>query len=232
MISVLHGDDTESSYARLSALLDVQKDTVKVRLGAKATQDEILQALQTEDLFKTPKLIIVENFLSPFKKLPDKFFEKIPKESNLVFWESKSLSDAKVSKLQKIAKIEHFKKPTELFVFLDNIFPGSKTALPILPRLVKEEGLIWQIQNRLLLLSLVKLQITPQVVNQITKRPLAPWQWQKLEIQSTKFDKKTLLLSFNASLKIDNLIKSGKTNLPVQTLITVFLTKYLKPSIL
>lgn len=228
MITVLHGDDVESSYAKLSALVDSQKDTIKVSFGAKATPDQITQALQTQDLLNSPKLIVVENFLSPQKKLPEKFFAQIPKESTIIFWENKALTPAKITKLQKIATIQHFKKPTELFTFLDSLIPGSKTAFSLLSKLQGEDGLIWQIQNRFLLLSLVKLNIPVQTATQITKRQIAPWQWQRLESQSAKFSKNALLATFSASLKIDHLIKSGRTSLPAQTLIIVLLTKYLR----
>lgn len=227
MITVIHGDDIESSYARLSALLDDQKDSTKIRLGAKTTSDQISQEIHTQDLLGTSKLIIVENFLSPLKKLPEKLFSQTPKDSAVIFWENKSLSPAKIAKLQKIAHVEYFKKPTELFRFLDNLIPHSSVAFSLLPKLQAEEGLIWQIQNRLFLLSLVKLNISHQDAAAISKKQIAPWQWQKLESQSAKFKKTSLLATFNASLKIDSLIKSGKTNLPAQTLITVLLTKYL-----
>ncbi len=228
MITVLHGDDIESSYAKLSNLLDSQKESTKIRLGAKISPEQIIQAFLTQDLLDTAKVIVVENFLSPLKKLPDNLFAQVPKDSEVIFWENKALTPAKVAKLQKIAKVELFKKPTELFAFLDSLTPGSKLAFSLLPKLQAQEGLIWQIQNRFFLLLLSKLEIPMQSASQITKRQIAPWQWQKLQSQSSRFEKARLLATFSASLKIDSLIKSGKTSLPAKTLIMVLLTKYLR----
>ncbi|HSX19446.1 MAG TPA: hypothetical protein VLE91_04955 [Candidatus Saccharimonadales bacterium] len=225
MIYILHGEDTTSAYDCLTQIQNKYKDHLFVRLESKPGEDEISQVVFTEDLLDQAKLIVAEGFLSPLKKLP-KFIEKVPQDQILIFWEKTTLSPAKIKSLSKYAQIEFFKKSSEIFSFLDGLIPGSKNAFALLTTL-EEDGLIWQIQNRFLLLLLCKLNISLDQIVKVTKRNLAPWQLDKLQIQSRRFDQKQLMSVYQGSLKIDYLIKSGKTNLDPKTLISVLLQKYL-----
>ena len=106
MIIVLHGKDSDASYARLAKLLESYNDYPKIRLDAKAQDAQIIQEVFTSSLFESKKLIVVENFLAPLKKLP-KYLEKIPTEVILIFWEGTDLTPAKIKGLQKLARVEY-----------------------------------------------------------------------------------------------------------------------------
>lgn len=227
MMFVLHGEDTASSYKRLSQIQENYKSFLKVKLGKNSMQEEITQAIFSTDLISSQKVVIVENYLAPLKKLP-KFLEKVPKEIVLIFWEKSDLSPAKVKNLEKIAKVEYFKKSPQIFAFLDSLVPESKTAFSYLPKLKEPQNLVWQLQNRFLLLVLSRLKVEQESAQEITKRRILPWQWDKIKYQASKFDLDTLLKAYNSSLKIDFLTKSGKTNLPVESLVFTFLLKYLR----
>jgi len=225
MIIVLHGDDTASSYERLSQILDKFKDHLKVRL-IKASPEEIQEAVLSTDLISAEKVVIVENFLSPFKKLPQ-FIEKLPQNIVLIFWEKTNLSPTKVQKLQKFAKVEFFKEKSPIFDLLDSISPNSQIPLSILPKLTRDDNLLWQLENRFLLMILSKLDTDIESVTKITKRYIFDWQWVKIKSQSSKFSLKTLLSLYNGSLKIEFMIKSGKTQLSENILLSVLFLKYL-----
>src|SRR3972149_3778293 len=151
MIIVLHGKDSDASYARLAKLLESYNDYPKIRLDAKAQDAQIIQEVFTSSLFESKKLIVVENFLAPLKKLP---------------------------------RVEYFKQSTEIFPFLDSLYPGSKSVLPYLASVGNADGMLWQIQNRFLLLIVSKLGMGLDSAQTITKRTILDWQWGKIKNQT------------------------------------------------
>ena len=227
MIVVLHGDDIAASYARLSQIIEKYKNHLKVNL-TKPGETQILEAAFATDLISQDKLIIVESFLAPQKKLNVKFFQKIPQDKNIIFWEKTPLTPAKINHLQKQGKVEFFKQKSDLFPFIDTIGQNLKMSLSYLCKLDDENNLVWQIENRLLLMLLSKLNMSLNSVVEITKRKVFDWQWERVKSQTAKFDIKSLQGAYSASLKLDYLIKSGKTDLGAKTLISAFLIKYLK----
>lgn len=226
MIVVLHGDDTASSYERLSQILEKYADFQKINLPLKATLNQLTEVQFSQNLFSEQKLIIAEDFLTNLTKIPAKYFFEIPKESNLIFWEKKALSPSKVQKLAKIAKIEIFKQKTELFTFLDSLAPTVNTSRTI-QELEGTPNLLWHLENRILLLICSKLGMNYQKAQMLTHRNIFDWQWNRIKNQSTKFSLESLIAFYKGALKIDFMIKSGKTDLPQNTLISVLLLKYL-----
>lgn len=228
MIVVLHGDDEASSYQRLSQIEEEYKDCLKIRLSKNQTVEKLAEAVLTQDLTGTQKIIIAEDFLQPLKKLPHEFLKNIAKGTVVIFWEKTTLSAAKVTGLKKLAKLELFKQKTPLFTFLDSLAPKSKVTFSYLAGLKDTQALSWHLQNRILLLILSKLNITQEDAANITKRNIFDWQWEKIKYQASKFTLVTLISAYNASLRIDFLTKTGKSDLPQNTLISMLLLKYLQ----
>lgn len=228
MIVVLHGENLDSSYKRLSEILDENKDHEKVRLDAKSPQEDFAQQIHTKSLLETPKLIIIEGFLAAQRKPKYEIFENIPKEVKIVFFEKTSLTPAKVTKLTKFAKLEHFKLESKIFYFLDSIRPKNQRLIKDLFSLGDDQsGLLWQIENRLLLMILAKLNTSMDSASKITKRHIFDWQWRKIRDQASNFETDTLISLFKSSIKIDFLIKSGQTNQNERSLVSIMLLKYL-----
>lgn len=228
MILVLHGDDEASSYQRLSQIQEKYKGWLKIRLAKNTTVEKLTEAVLTQDLTGTQKITIAEDFLSPLKKLPNEFLKNIPKDTVVIFWERTTLSQAKVTGLKKLAQLELFKQKTPLFTFLDSLAPKSKVTFSYLAGLKDTQALTWHLQNRILLLTLSKLNITQEDAANITKRNILDWQWQKIKYQASKFTLVTLTAAYNASLRVDFLTKTGKSDLPQNTLISMLLLKYLQ----
>ena len=232
MIFVLHGEDCASSYERLSQILEnydnQEKDWLKIRLAKNTTLNQLTEAVIAQDLTGSPRIIIAEDFLSQLKNIPQSFLRAVPEDTVVIFWEKTTLSPTKISKLQKIAHLERFTLKTALFTFLDNIYPDSSPPLGLLASLKDTPGLAWHLQNRILLLLLSKLNIQRAQAIKITKRNIHDWQWDKIANQASKFDLATLLSTYSSSLKIDFLTKTGKTDVPASTLISMLLLKYLR----
>ena len=147
---------------------------------------------------------------------------------NVIFWEHKQVTSAILSKLKPHARVEIFKRPPQIFWFLDALTPDAKKTILALSKLENLENLniIYQLANRLEMLIFAKV-LTPDSVTKITEKPLADWQWQRFKSQAKLFDLRTLKNLFSGTLKIDSMIKSGETNLSPATLISILLAKYL-----
>lgn len=226
MITILHGTDQESSYKRLSQLIDSYHDHQLSQFDQHSQKDEITMAIFGTNLIDDKRLIVFKNLLARDKQIITSL-EKCPKELPIICWGSNQLSKALVTKLSKIAKVENFKLPPSLFYFLDNLTPGRKQTISDLYKINEDSSILWNVQNRFLLLILAKLKINLTLASKMTKRNLADWQWSKIKSQAEKFNLDLLIAVFNASLKIDFLIKSGRTNLEANTLLSVMLLKYL-----
>ena len=226
MITVLHGTDTISSYNRLSQVLALYKAYRKTYFDKETSEEELNMAFMSRDLFDDKKVIVIKNLLKQNKNLPN-HLETAPDGLEIVLWESDELTPKIISKLSRISKIENFKLPAKIFYFLDSLAPGKSKLISELKKLGDEPSLVWNLQNRLLLLILAKLNIGSTPAGKITRRSLAPWQWSKICSQAEKFTINELKSIYNASLKIDYLIKSGQTSLSPTTLLSVMLIKYL-----
>lgn len=226
MITILHGQDQDSSYNRLGQIISSFKTHKLFQFDSGSQKDELQNAINSQDLFDDKKLIVIKNLLRKDKNVTS-LLESAPKELEIICWEGDQLTPATAAKLAKFAKIEVFKLPSTLFYFLDSIAPGAKKIVANLHKIGEDSSLLWNIQNRFLLLSLAKLKLDAEFASKVAGRNLAPWQWQNIKSQAEKFDAKTLALLYKATLRIDYLTKSGKTNLPTNTMLSVMLLKYL-----
>lgn len=226
MIFVIHGTDTDSSYKRFSQLLSSYSNYTQVQFDQHSQKDDLTNVFLSQDLFSTKKVIVIKNTLKVDKSLIS-LLEKAPQDLEVIIWENDELTGSAATKLSKIAKVENFKLPAIIFHFLDSIAPKQKEIIAQLSKFADESSLIWNIQNRFLLLTLAKLRVDASLAGKITKRNLADWQWSKLRQQAEKFTLPQLRSICYASLKIDYLIKSGQTDLSPSTLLSVMFLKYL-----
>lgn len=225
MIYILHGNNVDAAYKGLEAIIDSHKDWERFYAADSITLN--LQ-LYTDDLMSAKKIIIIENFTS-IKNLKVENYTRIPQDKMLIMWEKKELSAHQVSKLSKFAKVENFKLPSTLFHFLDSIAKNPQTSITFLNKLQIENtsALTWHLANRFYLLCLAKLNLDEKHAAKIIGRNIAEWQWQKLKDQSASFSLTKLKQLLSASLKIETLIKTGKTDLPETTMVSFMLAKHL-----
>lgn len=224
MIYVLHGSDTLASYQRLQFLVNSYKNWRKIYTKS---EEELLENLQTADLISQNKIVIAE-FLPEIKKISQNFLHTSGEDQILVIWVKQEIVSTKLKPFQKIARIENFKLPTALFDFLDSISPNSQNFIKFIKLLDSESvSLNWHISNRLTQLILAKMGYTLDDTAEITGKNIAHWQWQKLQNQSKNFNLSQLRQLLTSTLRIDYLIKSGKTSIPQAPLLTLMFTKIL-----
>lgn len=231
MIYILHGDDVFASYSKLQNILKSYPEFEKIRLSAdKNSQEDYYLSVFAKDLLSEKKVIILENFLTA-KKISFGQMQKIPKDIHVLFWEKSAINTATFKKSPSLA-IEEFKPAPTLFYFLDSISNNPKRSIDFLNKLgsSSQTGLIWHLTARILLLILVKLNVGKDMASRVSGRQIADWQWQRLSIQAKMLSVTTLFKLYDALLKLDFMIKSGTSNLDENTLISLLLLKYLKPS--
>ncbi len=228
MIYILHGEDIFASYNRLQQILKSYPTYQKVRLDEKADSSDNFTQILSPDLLGLQKIIICENFIHS-KKIKIADLKLISAKENAIFWEKAQLTASTISKIGKNFTIELFKPKPQIYYFLDSISDSSQNTLKQLNNLKKHElvSLNWHLANRLHLLILAKLDLRKEASEKIVGKPIQDWQWQKISSQANLFNLSTLTKLFNGILKIDYLIKSGKTNLDETPLISTLLFKYL-----
>lgn len=232
MIQIIHGKNIGASNQRVLSQVNLTPKDQRVKLSSENSIDDLYQAVLTESLIDDKNLIICENFLSTKKIRPnDKIFNLIPQSKTVIFHELDLLSADILKKLPKTVTIELFKPEPKSFWFLDSITPKSKTSLLNLNRLDQKEknyGLLSSLASRVLLLILAKLNLDIQTSSKISGFNLQPWQWSKIQSQSSTFSEDNLKAFFNGILKADLLIKSGSTAQSEEVLASLLLIKYLK----
>lgn len=140
-IIILHGDDTEKSYARLKKFIDVAKE----RSWEVAYIDECSQAF--EEILSSASLFGSERFfiLKDIKKLSKKNLEWLKKSysklsGNLIVYSENSLNVSTIKSFPTDAKVEEFKLPVLLWNFLDSIVPGrTEYCVKTLHKIVEKE---------------------------------------------------------------------------------------------
>ena len=229
MIFVLHGNDIDASYERLSKVLLGYLNFQKIRLTPKESSDAFYMAVFSKDLTGVPKIVICENYLST-KRIDHKILKVIPKEAEVIFWEDRQINSDLINKLPQHTRVELFKPKAKIFWFLDSISNKSKFTLEKFWGLnfASEDKVIWQLANRILLLMLAKKGANLETASKIICKNLNDWQWRKIIVQSKQFTFETLYEIYNAILKLDLMIKNGSTNLHENTLISLLLFKYLE----
>jgi hypothetical protein len=230
MIHILHGDNLDASYQKLIKLQSLYKDHDKVYINS-ANEESLYLNLFSKDMFKSKNMLICENLMSAknIKKLPPQLFKDLAPGTVLVIWEKQEVANATLKKFSDFAQIENFKLPTNLFNFLDSISRDAKKTIFYLKEIEQEKvsAISWHLENRLLLLILSKLNFTQNEASHVSGRNLAPWQWEKIKRQSVSLSIETLKKMFTSTLRIETLIKSGKTQLTESVLLSQMFLKYL-----
>lgn len=226
MIYLLHGSDWESSYKRLTQILAGFKNHKITHLDRTTAQSDLDQKLTETSLFEQKEIIILENLLWADSQLPQTL-KNTPEEKIIIIWEKQEIKPDLAKKLPKKTLIELYNIKTRLFEFLDSLVPGSKAA-KLLVKKLEQESFLWHLQHRILLLLLAKSGLTQEEAAVATQKNILSWQWTKICDQCAYFSISNLLDFYRGALKVDYLIKTGKTNLSPSTLSSVLLLKYLK----
>lgn len=141
-IVVIHGDDSEKSWARLKKIVEVARQRNWEILKFDETQKTLLsELLSSASLFSDKRLIAVENGKTIVKKELEWLETKAKKfEGNLVIYFDDYIPLGIKNFLPKDTKFEEYKLPKIIFKFLDGIYPGNaKNSITLFHKLLSSE---------------------------------------------------------------------------------------------
>jgi len=206
---IFHGENTALSRQRLNELLEKFKGEIIKIEGKKLTLTELQQAVESQNIFGTDKLVIIFGL---FSRKPSKEKEKLlnycQKENppNLIIWEEKKIDGRVLVKFRE-AKIEVFDLPKIIYKFLDSLSPfNKKTSLLLFHRCLKKE-----VPERIfyfLCRRVEELIITADLGKKGIKH-FPNWKQEKLLRQAKAFGLEKLINLYQKLLTIDYQQKTG-----------------------
>ena len=220
MLHLFHGENIELSRKELIALKESFLGCEIINLNGKiASFTDIYQATQSDSLFNTKKLVIIENFFVKLGKKKSaidkniwKLIQQIPDNLDVVFWEEKKIPKIIINELPKKTDIALFEIDRLIFNLMDSIIPNQTSLL-----LHKIENVIKNDSSELVFAMLVRQFRLLIMVKEMNKSipDLSPWQISKLNKQAQYFESEKLLELYNEILNIDVRMKtsSGAFNL-------------------
>lgn len=218
MITILHGDNVFESRKQLDRIKSSFEGEIISLDGKNLSETAFIQSTQSQFLFSTEKLVVVENFLSDVargrnpseaagkisakgdKKKIKLDFSKI--EPEIIFWEDKELGKTILDEFKDVkTKVLLFKTPTTIFKFCDALSPKNCPNLVFLLRecLKTAEP------------EYVFIMIVRQFRLMLNPGGSAPWQQAKIMNQSKSFGQNRLKEIYKKLLEIDYKTKTGQS---------------------
>lgn len=212
MITLLHGDNIESSRNELTSMIMSRKDKEIRRLDGKhLDENSLIQALESNSLFGSMILVVIENLFTQLgrKTKRIKEFTKIiddnTQTAECICWEPKELSKETLSCFTSKVINKVFSIPKTIFIFLDNIKTNNaKALLASLDELftTSPPELVWS-------MMITRMRQLIQIQSGVTPAKLQAWQVFRLTNQTRSFTMEKLLKSYKNMLEMEYALKSG-----------------------
>ncbi|MFC1653454.1 hypothetical protein ACFL1M_01240 [Patescibacteria group bacterium] len=207
---IIHGENIVGSRNLLNSKIDEFKakgikDITRVN-GKKVRVEEIKQSLESQSLFGSDRLTIIEGLIArPKSKQKDEIVKYLStaKKDEILLWESKKLSKTQLKPF-KNSTDQEFKTSSVIFKFLDTLGEDKKRVISFYQECINidsPESIFFMIARQVRLLL--------QVENSSAKIP--PWQKNKLKHQLKKIGQNKVVKIHQNLLEIDEKIKTGKT---------------------
>jgi hypothetical protein len=214
MLSLIHGDNIVKSRDRLHAYRTRAKDkNIKDIIdtdGKKLDLNCLMQQVETQSFFSSPKLLIIENlFKHPSKRTQKELFtylntNPVPGSTHIVFWEPKTLTASQIKKLPRTTKIEMYTTSAVVFTFLDSLRPGAaKIFFPLFAQSCQKDS------AEFVFFMLIR-QVRQLFLSADSTSKLPPWQKSKLIKQFKYFGQEKLILFHDTLTDLDWRQKSGR----------------------
>jgi hypothetical protein len=224
MIYVICGED---SIASRDYFVNLKKNYYqKNYLVIELKEDDFYQLTETEifsSLFYQNKIFFAENLyqaISKNTKLLDKINQLFMDKNNLYIWENKSKYELKNFTRLKIIE---FKLEKNVFILLDNFFPGNKkNFFQLYHQLVneKKEGLFFY---------LLAKRVRQLIIIKSGKKPdsIQSWQLKKLKSQAEKWSMDALIRLYQSFFNIEQDIKTSQTPYSLTQLLDILICYFL-----
>lgn len=205
MITILHGDNIESSRNELTSMIASSKDKEIRRLDGKhLDENSLIQALESNSLFGSTILVVIENLFTPLgrKTKRIKEFTKIidgnTQTTDCICWEPKELSKEVLSCFQSKITSHVFSIPKSIFTFLDTF------TIRMFDEVVQTNApeLVWS-------MMITRMRQLIQIQSGVTPAKLQSWQVSRLTNQARSFTMEKLLKMYKKMLNMEYSLKSG-----------------------
>lgn len=228
MITIIHGDDIESSRNFFLEKKGKSNDSITLD-GDKIVLSDILQSLQGGSLFFNDSSIFIEKFIisknSQYRDIVSAIL-KNHKNFEIYFYETAEVSKKNLSQF-KDAVVKNFKLPQSLFYFLDQVCPDNKNSIINFHKALKNSDVdlifFMLVRQFRLMLALNEPNDTGSLETIDEVKRLAPWQKSKLQNQAKKFSLVQLKTIYNKLFEIDVAQKSGQLQTSLTAAIDFFL---------
>jgi DNA polymerase III delta subunit len=209
-IIILHGDDSEKSYARLKKFIDVARERSWEVLYIDESGQNFEEILSTTSLFGSEQFFILKDV----KKLGKKDFVWLNKKylelpGNLIVYNEGGLNATVLKSFPVGSKVEEFKLPVLLWNFLDSLVPGKSDYL------VKTLHKILEKEPAEFVFSLIARHFKDLywVKSDAASTGFPFWKMNKLKSQASKFELQELQSLITKLSEIDVEVKTSKANL-------------------
>ena len=228
MLTILHGSDIVSSRNKLTQLKQESNTNEIITLfGEKTELSDIAQAFESQSLFATKRLIILENLIeTKDKELVASVLNHIKKNTlyDVIFWEAKEIKKELLALFPKTATVFFFKQERLMFQFLDSIRPeNTRQTLSLFHKVlaIEAEELVFYMLVRQFRILLGIVSNAP--IDEVKR--LAPWQKGKLERQARAFSQQKITDLYQKLFQIEKEIKTGASPFPLSASLDLFLMK-------
>ncbi len=227
MITLLHGDNIESSRNELNTLKGNAKGKeIRQIDGRTIDETSLTQALESRSLFGGDTLVIIENLFNKLGRQQKRITQlasilvQSALTTDIIVWESKEVGATVLKSFDSKANIQLFKIPVVIFQFLDAIRPqNSASLLTYFAQASNRDApelVFSMIVRRMRQLIMLKDNVTPE--------GLAGWQASRLTSQTKSFTMEKLHAMYNKLLTIEYSIKSGSSPFTLSQHIELWLT--------
>lgn len=207
-VIVLHGDNERASYQRLEKFIEVAKAR-GWQVNFLDSPEGISEKLSSVSLFGQQPFFVFRSI----NKWPPSTLKKTKKvlekgEGTVVVYHNDFLGKTILESLPKGVKLEEFKLPRLIFVFLDSFYPGNaKRTLTLLHEVLEKEPVEFVFA---LLARHVRDLYWAKTDSPL---PVPSWRAQKLKNQAGKFTKGTLEEIIKSLAETDIKVKTSQAEL-------------------
>lgn len=231
MLCLIHGDDIVSSRKKLEELISNSEWVIQFD-GKKSLGQEVLDSIDSKELFTDRKTIIIENFLGLEKKSIDKLTTALPttEKNNVVdviIWQEGEINKTILQKF-KNAKAFLFKLPKYYFSFLDTVTPNHGIKIhellyKVYPG-ISEEQIFYSLIKRIRTLMMIKTGKNQEFSD---LKNLASWQASKLHSQANLWNEAQLVKFYKKLFELEVGLKTSDLPLPLIQHLDMLLMRWL-----
>ncbi|MDO9027932.1 MAG: hypothetical protein Q7U68_03620, partial [Candidatus Roizmanbacteria bacterium] len=202
----------EASRLELTSIIAKAVDKeIRTLDGKHLDETSLIQAMESNSLFSSNVLVIIENLFAPLGRKTKRIKEftgildNNTQTTDCICWEPKELSKETLSCFQSKIISNLFSIPKTIFIFLDAMkMNNTNMLLSTIDDLFRTSApeLVWS-------MMITRMRQLIQIQSGVTPAKLQSWQVSRLTNQSRSFTMNKLLQSYSKMLDMEYKLKTG-----------------------